>query len=115
MSLDMDPTIPWLLCVVTAVWFAFMAFRAKEGILGWAVAGAILGLVTSTIIMGLGHAAYISMSEATAQSFRIKTALLSAAAILVLGWICSLSLHQHHLLILRLIRRTPGSEPGKPQ
>jgi len=114
----MDTTAPWLLCIATAIWFAFMAFRAKEGIegiLGWAVAGASLGLVTSTIIMGLGHAAYISMSEAAARSFRVKTALLSAAAILVLGWICSLSLHQHHLIILRLIRRTPRTEPSKPQ
>jgi hypothetical protein len=115
MSLDMDTTIPWLLCLATAIWFAFMAFRAKGGIIGWAVAGAVLGLTTSTIIMGLAHAAYISMSEAAAQSFRIKSALLSLVAILVLGWIFSLSLHQHHLVIWRLIRRSPGPDGAKPQ
>ena len=114
MNLDMGTTIPWLLCVATGVWFALMAFRAKEGILGWAVAGAVLGLVTSTIIMGLGHAAHIPMSEAAAQSFRTKTTLLSVAAILLLGWICSLSLHQHHLVILRLLRRSPAQDAGKP-
>ena len=109
----MNTPIPWLLCVATAVWFAFMAFRAKEGFIGWAVAGAVLGLTASTIIMGLGHAAYISMSEAAAQSFRMKTTLLSVAVILVFGWIFTLSLHRHHLVIWRLIKRSPGPDTGK--
>jgi hypothetical protein len=113
MSLDMNTPIPWLLCLATAAWFAFMAFRGKGGIIGWAVAGAVLGLITSTIIMGLGNAAYIAMSEAAAQSFRIKSAFLSVVAILVLGWIFSLSLHQHHLVIWRLVRRSPGPDAGK--
>ena len=114
MNLDMDTTIPWLLCIATAAWFAFMAFRAKDGIIGWAVAGAILGLLTSTIIMGLGHAAYIPMSEAAAQGFRIKSAFWSVIAILALGWIFSLSLHQHHLVLWRLLRRSSAPAAGKP-
>ena len=81
----MNTPIPWLLCVATALWFATMAFRAKQGLIAWTVAGAILGLVTATIIMGLGHAAYIPMSEAAAHSFKIKSALLAVVVILALG------------------------------
>ena len=111
----MNTTIPWLLSVATALGFAFMAFRAKQGFIAWAVAGGILGLVTATIIMGLGHAAYISMSDAAGHSFRIKSALLSVVAIVALGWLFTLSLHQHHLVLWRLIRRSPGPEAGKSQ
>jgi len=107
----MDTTIPWLLCVATAAWFALMAFRAKQGVIAWTVAGAILGLVTATIIMGLGHAAKIPFSEAAAQSFKIKSALIAAVVIVILGWLFSMSLHQHHLLIWRTAKRVTGQEP----
>src|SRR5438309_1733093 len=99
--MEMDTTIPWLLSLATALWFALMAFRARQGIIGWAVAGAILGLATATIIMGLGHAAYIPMSDSAAHSFVIKSALLSALAIVGLGWLFSMSLHEHHLVLWR--------------
>ena len=107
----MNTPIPWLLCVATALWFATMAFRAKQGLIAWTVAGAILGLVTATIIMGLGHAAYIPMSEAAAHSFKIKSALLAVVVILALGWIFSMSLHHHHLVLWRLAKRVSGQEP----
>ena len=111
MDLDMDTMIPWLLCVATAAWFALMAFRAKQGIVAWTVAGAILGLVAATTIMGLGHAAKIPFSEAAAQSFKIKSALIAAIVIVVLGWLFSMSLHQHHLVFWRMAKRVSGQEP----
>ncbi len=116
MELDMDTTIPWLLALATAIWFTLMAFRAKQGMIAWGIAGAILGLVTATIIMGLGHAAHIPMSEASAQSFKIKSALLSAAVILILGWLFSMSLHRHHMVIWRAAKRASGQEEktGQP-
>ena len=110
MELDMNTTIPWLLALATTIWFVLMAFRAKQGVIAWGVAGAILGLVTATIIMGLGNAAHIPMSEASAQSFKIKSALLSAVVILGLGWLFSMSLHRHHLVIWRAAKRVAGQE-----
>src|SRR6267378_5923844 len=99
--MEMDTTIPWVLALATAVWFALMAFRAKQGVIGWAVAGAVLGLATATIIMGLGHAAYIPISDEAAHRFVIKSALLSVLAILGLGWLFTTSLHGHHLVLWR--------------
>src|SRR5213078_4122516 len=99
----MNLTLPWIFALLTALAFAFIAWRTRQGPLFWGLAGAIHGLVTSTIILGLGDAAHISLSRESAQAFLMKELFLTTVAIVLLGWVFTLALHRNHLLIWRLI------------
>jgi len=105
-ALSFHSSASWWFALITALWFGFMAARSEQGIIGWVVAGAVLGLVTSTVIIGLGHAAYMPMSQQAADAFFLKCVLLSIIAILLLGWLFTMSLHQHHLMVWRAINRS---------
>jgi hypothetical protein len=47
----------YLLSILTAAWFAVMAYKFQKSILLWCITGAIVGLSISAICLGLAHAA----------------------------------------------------------
>ncbi len=46
--------IPWPVAAATAAWFGVMAYKAGKSVVLWAIGGGLLGLVVTTIILGLG-------------------------------------------------------------
>jgi hypothetical protein len=65
-------TVPWCLAVVTAVWFGWMAQRAGRSWALWTCGGAVFGLVTSTFIIGINHAAAIPFDSAERMHLHLK-------------------------------------------
>jgi hypothetical protein len=102
--------IPWVLAILTAGWFGWMASRAGRNWILWAVGGAAFGLVTSTIILGLAHAASIPFSNRDRKVDQLEWTMAAVAVIGVGGWALTSSLHRHHLIIWRKIKPGPCSE-----
>ncbi len=106
-------SIPWLLALVTAGWFGWMASQASRNVTLWAVGGAAFGLVTSTILLGLGQASTIPFSDHERTVAQIKWTTAAVLIILVGGWALTSGLHHHHLMLWRKIR--PDSNSAAPE
>jgi hypothetical protein len=104
--------VPWCLAVVTAVWFAWMAKRAGRNWLLWVCGGAVLGLVASTFIIGINHAAAIPFSAPEKAHLHLKWGLECVLAIGVFGWLVSLPLHRHAGALWTRLRA--GNPPPHP-
>lgn len=103
---------PWLLAIVTAAWFWWMAKRAGRNVTLWAVGGAAFGLVASTIVLGLGHAVGIAFSDQQRRAHHLKWTAAAVGIIVVGGWALTSGLHRHHLMLWRKIRgEGPNSAP----
>ena len=114
-------TIPWVIGIITALWFGFMALRAERNWVLWGLGGGLFALVTSTIVFGLGHASSIPFSEHERSSLQVQWAVISILLVGIIGWLLTLSLHRQHLLLWKLFRLdsnqlnpTPASA-GEPQ
>ena len=105
-------TAPWLFALATAVWFGWMAHFAGRNWLSWALGGALLGLVATTLVLGVSGAQFIPMSHDAAEMHRIKSLAACAFVVLLFGWIFSSGLHQHPQKLWQLLRGTPST--GKP-
>jgi uncharacterized membrane protein YidH (DUF202 family) len=105
--------IPWLLTIITAGWFWWMAKRAERSVTLWAVGGAAFGLVISTIVLGLGHAASIPFSDHERTVDQIKWTAAAVFIIGVGGWTLTSGLHRHHLVLWRIIKKGDSTPPGK--
>ena len=86
--------LPWFLAFGTAVWFGVMAGRAGRNRLPWAAAGAVLGLVATTVVQGLGEAVFLPLSHEAIVLFRIKTVAAALGVVGFLGWIFTLGLQR---------------------
>ena len=104
--------IPWLLAIVTAGWFWWMAKRAGRNVTLWAVGGAAFGLVVSTLVLGLGHAASIPFSDQQRRAQQLKWTAAAVGLILVGGWALTSGLHRHHLILWRKIRGKDATAAG---
>jgi hypothetical protein len=78
-------TVHWILCAATALWFGFAAWRAGRGWVLWGIAGALFGLVTTTVIFGVFRASTIPYSDEEARSLEYKWSIISAVSIFVVG------------------------------
>jgi hypothetical protein len=114
-------TIPWIIAIITALWFGFMARNAERNWVLWGLGGGLFALVASTIVFGLGHASSIPFSEHDRSSLQVQWAVISVLLVGIVGWLLTLSLHRQHLLVWRLFRvdsnqlhPTPASA-GEPQ
>lgn len=87
--------IPWPVAAATAVWFGVMAYRAGKNRALWAIGGGVLGLVVTTIVLGLAQATFIPFYRAEFHPFRVKIAVLTMLLVAGIGWLFTGSLHRH--------------------
>ena len=107
--------LPWLFALLTAGWFGWLARSAGRNSVLWAVGGAAFGLVTSTIVIGLGDARRIAYSESARQMSELRWTIYAALVILVFGWLLTSSLHRTHLLIWRKFSSASTAPPTQSE
>lgn len=106
--------IPWPVAFVTAGWLAVMAVKARKNAALWALGGGVLGLVVTTIIMGLAQSVFIPMTDNEVTPYRIKMAFVAILVVFALGWLFAGSIHPHLLTMWK--RRSesfPVEQPAK--
>jgi hypothetical protein len=95
--------VPWVLGLVTAIWFGLQARRSGRGVVIWSLAGGLFGLITSTFIFGLGHGACIPFSDGDGKRFYMEWTGIAIVVIAVFGWLFTLGLARG---------QTAASSPG---
>ena len=111
---DIVGAIPWPVAVATAIWFGMMAYKSGKNCVLWSIGGGLLGLVVTTIVLGLGQATFIPFSTEEIAPFRLKMAGLAILLVLFAGWLFTGSLHRHLLASLKRSAATPTEAPPKP-
>jgi hypothetical protein len=109
-------SIPWAVAAATAAWFGLMAFKSGKSRVLWSIGGGLMGLVVTTIILGLGQATFIPFCTADIAPFRLQMAGLAILLVACVGWLFTGGLHRHLLAFLRpegAVRPAPVV-PAKP-
>jgi hypothetical protein len=106
--------IPWVLSLVTAIWFALVARKAERSWVPWAVSGAVFALVTGTIVLGLGQATANPFSSRERTIFHIRWAVEAVILMGALGWLLTMPLHRHHLALWRKAMKSSPPAPASP-
>jgi len=108
--------IPWPVAAATAAWFGAMAYKAGKNCVLWVIGGGLLGLIVSTIIMGLGQATFIPFCTEQIAPQRLKLAALAVLLVMCAGWLFTGLLHRHLLAALkpRIGSPPPPPAPAKP-
>jgi hypothetical protein len=109
-------SIPWAVAAATAAWFSLMAFRAGNSTVLWGIGGGLMGLVVTTIILGLGQATFIPFCTQEIAPFRLKVAGLAILLVACVGWLFTGGLHRHLLAFLKPegAERPAPVVPAKP-
>jgi hypothetical protein len=109
-------SIPWPVAAATAAWFGVMAYKSGKSIVLWAIGGGLMGLVVTTIILGLGQATFLPFDSGQVAPFRLKAAALAVVLIACAGWLFTGSLHRHLFAALKLPNPLPPPPvpPAKP-
>jgi len=102
-------SIPWAVTAATAAWFGMMAFKAGKSTVLWAIGGGLMGLLVTTMILGLGQATFIPFSTQEIAPFRLKAVGLAILIVACVGWLFTGGLHRHLLAFLK-----PQSAPPPP-
>ena len=102
-------SIPWAVTAATAAWFGMMAFKAGKSTVLWAIGGGLMGLLVTTMILGLGQATFIPFSTQEIAPFRMKVVGLAILLVACIGWLFTGGLHRHLLAFLK-----PQSAPPPP-
>ena len=103
--------VPWPVAALTAVWFGFMAYKAGKNAVLWGIGGGVMALIVTTLVMGLGQAAFIPFTSAEQSMFRIKIGALAIFIVLCLGWLFTGSIHPHLLVPWKRAKGKPGELP----
>jgi hypothetical protein len=90
-------SIPWPVAAATAIWFGFMAYKSGKTCVLWAIGGGLLGLVVTTITMGLGQATFMPFYSGEIHSFRLKLAAAAVILVVCVGWLFTGALHRRLL------------------
>jgi hypothetical protein len=110
--------IPWPVAAATATWFGVMAYKARKNSVLYAIGGGLVGLVITTLVMGLGQAAFIPFTSGEESMFRMKMAAVALLIVVCIGWWFTGSLHPRLLTPWRRIQEAPkdagGALPAKP-
>jgi hypothetical protein len=106
--------VPWPVAAAIAIWFGVMAYKAGKNAVLWGIGGGVLALVVTTIVMGLGQAAFIPFTSEEQSMFRIKIGALAIFIMFILGWLFTGSLHPHLLAPWRRAKETPKPLPKDP-
>ena len=109
-------SIPWPVAVATAAWFGMMAYKSGKSIVLWAIGGGLMGLVATTIILGLGQATFIPFDTQEIAPFRMKVVGLAVLLVACVGWLFTGGLHRHLLAFLKPQGVAPPAPvvPAKP-
>jgi hypothetical protein len=108
-------SIPWPVAAATAIWFGMMAYKAGKNCALWAIGGGLLGLVLTTIVMGLAQATFMPYSTGEIAPLRFKLAVLAILLVLCVGWLFTGTLHRHLLAALKQTAApAPQEAPAKP-
>lgn len=99
--------VPWPVAAATAIWFGVMAYKAGKNATLWAIGGGMLALIITTLVMGLGQAAFIPFTSEQESMFRIKIAALAIFIVFCLGWLFTGSIHPHLLAPWKRPMETP--------
>jgi hypothetical protein len=103
--------VPWPVAAATAIWFGVMAYKAGKNASLWAIGGGMLALIITTLVMGLGQAAFIPFTSEQESMFRIKIAALAIFIVFCLGWLFTGSIHPHLLAPWKRPMETPKNVP----
>jgi hypothetical protein len=106
--------IPWPVALAAAGWFVVMATKAGKNRVLWALGGGMLGLVVTTLIVGLGQATFIPFYSAAVAPFRMKAAVLAILLVAGIGWLFTGTLHRHLLASLKHTAEPVPEPPAKP-
>ncbi len=107
--------IPWPVAAATAAWFGVMAYKSGKNFVLWAIGGGVLGLVATTIVLGLAQATFIPYYTAEIHVFRLKLATLAIAIVLCAGWLFTGTLHRRLFASWKERGAEPAAEvPAKP-
>jgi hypothetical protein len=106
--------VPWPVAAATAIWFSAMAYKAQKSAVLWAIGGGMLGLIVTTLVMGLGQAAFIPFTSAEQSAFRVKIGGLAVFILFCLGWLFTASLHPRLLAPWKRPSETPKDLPKEP-
>ena len=106
--------IPWPVAVATAIWFGVMAYKAGKNFVLWAIGGGLLGLVVTTIVLGLAQATFMPFASAEIVPFRLKMAGIAILLVLGAGWLFTGTLHRHLLGFLKRSEAPVPEAPPKP-
>jgi hypothetical protein len=91
---DIVGWIPWPVAAAAAIWFGVMAYTSAKNFVLWAIGGGLLGLVLTTIVMGLGQATFIPFYTAEIPAFRLKLGAVAVVLVLCVGWLFTGTLHR---------------------
>ena len=97
-ELGANPSFPWVMGVVSALFFAFIAHRTERSRLIWAVSGGMVGLTLTAIAMGLGHATAVPYSQPELARNFTRAAVGSGAVLGLTG-----------IILLLILRRNRGT------
>ena len=104
--------VPWLLAVITAIWFGFAARHGERNSVLWSLGGGLFALVASTIVFGLGHAGAMPFSDQERARLQLRWTIESVVLIGILGWLLTLGLHRQ---VLRFGNQAkPAGSPQPP-
>ena len=103
--------LPWLTSLGAAVWFGIMAYRGGRNWALWVVGGALFGLVTATLILGVAEAAFIPLSHDALVRFHVLMAILAVLVVAVLGWLLTLDQQRSHSDQIKDQKQTPPPAP----
>jgi hypothetical protein len=78
-------TVAWAFSLATALWFGWAGWRASRNWFAYGFAGWLVGLVATTLIIGLAEAAYIPISPNAYLGFQLKSALAAVVVIAAVG------------------------------
>jgi hypothetical protein len=106
--------VPWPVAAATAIWFGVMAYKAGKNATLWAIGGGMLALIITTVVMGLGQAAFVPFTSEQQSMFRIKIGALAIFIVFCLGWLFTGSLHPHLLAPWKKPGETPKGLPAGP-
>ena len=114
--------MPWPVAAAAAIWFGVMAYKAGKNAVLWGLGGGILALIVTTVVMGLGQAAFIPYTSQEQSMFRVKIGALAIFIVLCLGWLFTGTIHPHLLAPWKRVKevrgelpkQTPPAPPAKP-
>jgi len=108
---DIVGWIPWPVAAATAIWFGVMAYKSAKNFVLWSMGGGLLGLLLTTIVMGLGQATFIPFYTQEIAAFRLKLAAVAVILVLGVGWLFTGTLHRR---LLASWKRKSESTPEPP-